>query len=290
MNLVSATASSVNTIFAQLVIEVGPQDVADFAHKMGIRSPLELEGGYVPCSITLGTLEVTPLEMTEAFATFASQGVRHAATPVNKIKGPNGRLLFEAEERRGRRVIEENDALQAIYAMKQVVCCGTASGAITVPYEVFGKTGTTDDDSDVWFCGSSTEVAACVWVGHDTGRVSMPGATGGSVAAPIWNAFMSSISADITPEEFPDPDLTGDVIQGSPVPGPSPTAVKEKEKEPKFDETVTPPPPPPAPSPIPTTPPPTTPPPTTPPAPPPSETPPPTPSPTFPRERSAGFG
>jgi penicillin-binding protein 1A len=288
MNLVSATAASVNTIFAQLVIEVGPQDVADFAHRMGIRSPLELEGGYVPCSITLGTLEVTPLEMTEAFATFASQGVRHAATPVNRIKGPNGRVLFTAEERRGRRVIEENDALQAIYAMKQVVCCGTASGAISLAYEgeVFGKTGTTDDDSDVWFCGASTEVAACVWVGHDTGRVSMPGATGGSVAAPIWNAFMTSISADITPGEFPDPDLTGDVIQGSPIPGPSPTVKEKEEKEPKFDETVTPPPPPPAPSPIPTTPPPTTPPPTE----PPPETPPPSPSPTFPRERSSDYG
>ena len=281
MNLVSATAASVNTIFAQLVIEVGPQDVATFAHKMGIRSPLELEGGYVPCSITLGTLEVTPLEMTEAFATFASQGVRHTATPVNRIKGPNGRVVFEAADRRGRQVMEENDALQAIYAMKAVVSSGTASGAVSQPYEVFGKTGTTDDDSDVWFCGSSTEVAACVWVGHPSGRVSMPGATGGTVAAPIWNAFMTSIAGDITPGEFEDPDLTGDVIQGSPVPGPSPTVSPKpkpwEEEEPKeFDETVAPPEPPP--SPVQTTPPPS-PPPTTPP-------PSPSPSPTFPRERS----
>ena len=287
MNLVSATAASVNTIFAQLVIEVGPQDVADFAHRMGIRSPLELEGGYVPCSITLGTLEVSPLEMTEAFATFAAGGVRHTATPVNRIKGPNGRVIFQADDRRGRQVIEENDALQAIYAMKQVVCCGTASGAISLPYEgeVFGKTGTTDDDSDVWFCGSSTEVAACVWVGHKDGRVSMPGATGGSVAAPIWNAFMSSISGDITTGEFGEPDLTGEVLRGSPVPGPSPTAVKEKpepKEEKEFDETIKP-----EPSPPPTEVPPEQPPPESPPPPPPPP-PEPSPSPTFPRDRPPG--
>jgi penicillin-binding protein 1A len=255
MNLLSATANSVNTIFAQLVVEVGPENVAETAHRFGIRSPLELEGGFVPCSITLGTLEVTPLEMTEAFATFADLGVRHTTIPVHRIKGPDGRVVFDAEDRRGRRVAEENDVAQAIYAMKGVVCCGTASGAISLPYEseVFGKTGTTDDESDVWFCGASTEVAACVWMGYPSGRISMPGATGGSRAAPIWNAFMSSISGDITPGEFPDPDFTGDILKTSPIPGPSPT-VKEKEEEPKPTK-----------PPKPTQPPPTTPPPTTPP-------------------------
>jgi membrane peptidoglycan carboxypeptidase len=234
MNLVSATQNSVNTIFAQLVIEVGPENVAETAHRFGIRSPLELEGGYVPCSITLGTLEVTPLEMTEAFATFASGGVRHTATPVNRIKGPDGRVIFKAEDRRGRRVAEENDTLQAIYAMKRVVCCGTASSAISLPYEaqVFGKTGSTDDAADAWFCGSSTEVAACVWMGYPQGRVTMDGATGGTRSAPIWNTFMNSISGDIDPGVFAEPDFTGEVIHGSPVPGPSPT-VKEKPDEPK---------------------------------------------------------
>ncbi|MGH2710148.1 MAG: transglycosylase domain-containing protein [Actinomycetota bacterium] len=275
MNLLSATANSVNTIFAQLVIEVGPENVAETAHRFGIRSPLELEGGYVPCSITLGTLEVTPLEMTEAFATFANLGIRHAATPVNRIKGPDGKVVFRQEDLRGRRVAEENDVLQAIYAMKGVVCCGTASSAISLPYEseVFGKTGSTDDAADAWFCGSSTEVAACVWVGYPSGRVPMYGATGGSRAAPIWNTFMNSISGDIDPGEFPDPDFTGDVIRGSPVPAPSPTVKPKPEKEkPEFDETI---------KPSPSPPPPTTPPPTT---PPPSEPPPsPSPSPTFPK-------
>jgi membrane peptidoglycan carboxypeptidase len=278
MSLVGATAGSVNTIFAQLVVEVGPENVADLARRMGIRSPLVLEGGHVPCSITLGTLEVTPLEMTEAYATFASGGVRHPATPVHVVKDADGNVL-EKNRRKGRRVLDENEALQAVYAMENVVCCGTGTVANDgIEYEVFGKTGTTDDDSDVWFCGSSTQVAACVWVGHPEGRVPMYGATGGSVAAPIWNDFMVAISRHLDPEPFETPELTGEVITPSPVPAPSPTATpkEEEEEEPKEEEeekeepspkpepSEPPPPPPPPPPPSPPPPPPTTPPPPTP--------------------------
>jgi membrane peptidoglycan carboxypeptidase len=267
MNLISATANSVNTIFAQLVVEVGPEKVAEVAHRMGIRSPLELED-HVPCSITLGTLEVTPLEMTEAFATFASGGVRHPATPVHSVKDAEGNLL-EKNRPKGRRVLEEDEALQAIYAMENVVCCGTGTVANDgLSFEIFGKTGTTDDDSDVWFCGSNSEVAACVWVGHPEGRVSMPGATGGEVAAPIWNDFMLGINRYLDDvEPFPTPELTGEVIQPSivPIPAPSPAVEEEPEEEepeeePKEEKT-TPPPPPSPPAPPPPSPPPTTPPP-----------------------------
>jgi membrane peptidoglycan carboxypeptidase len=273
MNLVSATANSVNTIFAQLVVEVGPEDVADVARRMGIRSRLTTPEGAVPCSITLGTLEVTPLEMTEAFATFASGGVRRPATPVHSIKDADGNVL-EKNRHKGRRVLDENEALQAVYAMENVVCCGTGTAANDgLTYEVFGKTGTTDDDSDVWFCGASSEVAACVWVGHPEGRVPMYGATGGEVAAPIWNRFMVGISGDLEDvEPFETPELTGEVITPSPVPvTPSPTPVEEEEEEQgegKEEEGE----PSPEPPPAPTTPPPA------PPEPPPSTEPPPPPT------------
>jgi 1A family penicillin-binding protein len=278
MNLISATANSVNTIFAQLVVEVGPEKVAEVAHRMGIRSPLRVEGGDVPCSITLGTLEVTPLEMADAFATFASGGVRHPATPVHAVKDADGNVL-EKNRSKGRRVLEENEALQAVYAMKNVVCCGTGTVANDgMTFDIFGKTGTTDDDSDVWFCGATSQVAACVWVGHPEGRVSMPGATGGTVAAPIWNDFMLSIARDLDPEPFPTPDLTGEVIEPElvPIPAPSPAPAEEPEKEAKEEEEPepkpppspappapppAPPPTPPPPSPVPTVPPPSPPPP-----------------------------
>jgi len=281
MNLVSATAFSVNTIFAQLVAEVGPESVADVAHRMGIRSPLEIEGGFVPCSITLGSLEVTPLEMTDAFSTFASGGVRHPATPVHKITAPEGRVIVE-NNRKGQRVLEENDVLQAIYAMKQVVTSGTGTAANDgLTFEIFGKTGTNQNASDVYFCGSVTVLTTCVWVGHPEGQIPMYGATGGQVAAPIWNDFMLAIAPELNPEEFPDPELTGEILATVPIPGPSPTVKEKEEKEEPKEEKPSPTPPPspqatpPAPVPQPTPPPPqpspqpTTPPPTQPAPPPP---------------------
>jgi membrane peptidoglycan carboxypeptidase len=157
--------------------------------------------------------------------------------------------------------------------MKQVVCCGTGTVANDgMTFDIFGKTGTTDDDSDVWFCGGTTEVVACVWVGHPEGRVPMPGATGGTVAAPIWNEFYLQIAKDIDPERYPAPEITGELIHPSPVPAPSPAPTQEPEEE--EDEGG----PKPSPKPPPTTPP--APPPTTPPAPPPTTEPPPTPPPT----------
>jgi penicillin-binding protein 1A len=245
MDLISATASSVNTIFAQLVTEVGPENVARMAHRMGIDSPLEFDDGFVPCSITLGTLEVTPLEMTEAFATFASLGIHREATPVYRVKGPQGRILEKRTPKFGKRVIEENEALQAIHAMKQVLVSGTAAGN-SPGFDAFGKTGTTDDEADVWFCGASTEVAACVWVGHPEGRVPMPGYSGGAIAAPIWRDFMIAVHEKLEPGFFEAPEFTGSPVQGEaeavPTTTPSPEPVETEESEPPPSEEPEPPP------------------------------------------------
>jgi penicillin-binding protein 1A len=265
MDLVSATASSVNTIYAQLATEVGPENIAKTAHRMGIDSPLEFDDGFVPCSITLGTLEVTPLEMTEAFATFASLGIHREATPVSRVKGPQGKILEKRTAKDGKRVAEENDTLQAVYAMKQVLCCGTAAGN-SPGFDAFGKTGTTDDEADVWFCGASTEVAACVWVGHPEGRVPMPGYSGGAIAAPIWRQFMIAVHENLEPGTFPAPTFTGSPVQGEvqPVPTaePSPVPIETEEPEPPEPPPSSEPPEPPPSSEPPTEPPPTSPPPT----------------------------
>ncbi|MGH2724336.1 MAG: transglycosylase domain-containing protein [Actinomycetota bacterium] len=257
MDLVQATANSVNTIFAQLVVEVGPDAVAELARDMGIRSDL---GDPAPCSITLGTKEVSPLEMTEAYASFASLGIHRRATPVRLIRGPDGDVIHR-NGTRGQRILQQNEALQAIYTMKAVVSGGTGTAAGGLGFEVFGKTGTTDDDSDVWFCGASSEVAACVWVGHPDARTPMPGATGGSVAAPIWHEFMAAVHSGLDPQPFATPEFTGELISGSaPIPAPSPEPTeepteeptKEPKKSPKPPPSPTPPSPPPPPSPSPT--------------------------------------
>jgi penicillin-binding protein 1A len=263
MNLLSATANSVNTIFAQLVVEVGPKNVARTAHAMGIKSPLEDRSGYVPCSITLGTKEVTPLEMASAFATFSTGGTRHYPTPVQMIKNRDGKVIYRngVTANKGKQVISKNTAWQAIFAMKHVLTEGTAAGNYP-GFPSWGKTGTTDDLADVWFCGSSSEVAACVWAGHIEGRVPMPGASGGGLAAPIWRDFMVAINGGGNTRDWPTPQLTGELLQGTPTPvaspPPAPTTepvpTQEPTREPQPEPTRTRPP-------KPTEPPPTTPPP-----------------------------
>jgi penicillin-binding protein 1A len=234
MTLIDATENSVNTIFAQLVVKTGPENVAAVAHEMGIRSPLEDKQGNVPCSITLGTKEVTPLEMASAFATFASGGIRRDVTPVHMVRDAEGKISYR-NTTGGKPVISKNTAWQAVYAMEGVLCCGTAAGN-DPGFPAFGKTGTTDDLADVWFCGATSEVSACVWVGHIEGRVPMPGASGGSVAAPIWRDFMVAINGGGTPKEFPDPNFTGELVQGTiappPPPPPSPAPTEEPTQEP----------------------------------------------------------
>jgi penicillin-binding protein 1A len=238
MDLIEATENSVNTIFAQLVVEAGPENVAAVAHAMGIRSPLEDKQGNVPCSITLGTKEVTPLEMASAFATFASGGTRRDATPVHLVRDPEGKVLHENGVN-GKKAIDKNVAWQTVYAMEGVLCCGTAAGN-DPGFPAFGKTGTTDDLADVWFCGATTQVSACVWAGHPEGRVPMPNASGGSVAAPIWKDFMLAIEGGGNPQEFPDPQFTGTPIQGTiapPPPPPPPEPTVEPTEEPTQEPT-----------------------------------------------------
>ncbi|MDP9295690.1 MAG: transglycosylase domain-containing protein, partial [Actinomycetota bacterium] len=121
--LAEATAFSVNTIFAQLVTKLhnGPQDVADVAHKMGIRSHLD-----PVCSITLGTQPVTPLEMTDAYATLAAQGVHHPATPLESVKTRKGQQLINFPGN-GDQALSKNDANLVTQALEGVVTHGTAA-------------------------------------------------------------------------------------------------------------------------------------------------------------------
>jgi penicillin-binding protein 1A len=252
LDLFGATRSSVNTIFAQLVVEVGPERVVEIAHKMGIQSPLD-----PVCSITLGTEEVTPLEMTQAFATLATGGVRHYATPVRVVRTATGEVL-ERTTKKGTRVMDANDAWQVVAALEGVVCCGTGTAAnIGVPQ--FGKTGTAEQHADAYFCGGTRLMVTCVWVGHKKARIPMTNVhgisvTGGSFPARIWHDFMAPVHQGRFVPDFPSPDFTGEIVEGKGIevtPSPTPPKKKEKPKKKKLPPRVPPP----------TTPPPTTPPP-----------------------------
>jgi penicillin-binding protein 1A len=204
MPLVQAIAHSVNTIFAQVVVRVGPDRVAAVAHRMGITSRLQ-----PVCSITLGSQAVTPLEMTDAFATLADRGVRHAPIAIGKIRSPDG-LLPQRNSGRSRVAVPRDVADQVTYALQHVITEGTGTAA-AIGRPAAGKTGTGENFQDAWFCGYVPQLAACVWVGYPQGEVPMtnvegfPGVFGGSLPALIWHDFMSAAVARLPVENFAVP-------------------------------------------------------------------------------------
>jgi penicillin-binding protein 1A len=208
MSLMQAIAHSVNTIFAQLVVDVGPEQVAATAHAMGIQSTL-----LPVCSITLGTQPVTPLEMTDAYATLASGGIHHAAQFLQQVKSPTGRVL-EQLNGRGKRVLGANDAALVTDALQGVITGGTGTAA-GIGRPAAGKTGTAENYVDAWFCGYTPQLTTCVWVGYPKGEISMhnvegfPDVFGGSLPAEIWHDFMSKAMQGLPVESFPTPSFIG---------------------------------------------------------------------------------
>ncbi|MFL5798959.1 MAG: transglycosylase domain-containing protein [Actinomycetota bacterium] len=209
MTLLDATANSVNTIFSQLVLDVGPDEVAAMAHRMGIEHHLS-----PVCSITLGTQTVTPLDMATGYATLASQGVRHNPTGLLSVAGPSGNTVVEPTGAPAR-VLTKTEADLVTYALQGVVQHGTGTAAALAGRPVAGKTGTAQNFQDAWFCGYTPQLATCVWVGYPKGEIPMhdiegfPDVFGGSVPALIWHDFMTDAMAGRQVKDFPTPDLNG---------------------------------------------------------------------------------
>jgi membrane peptidoglycan carboxypeptidase len=273
MTLKSATAYSVNTIFAQVVVQVGPADVAEIAHRMGVRSRLE-----PVCAITLGSEEVTVLDMATAYATIAARGVRHWPRVVARIDDADGNLVARPRSK-GERVLDQNDADLVTYALQGVVTGGTGTRA-NIGRPVAGKTGSGHDNTNAWFCGFVPQLVTCVWVGYPQGLVPMLDdfyggpVYGGTIPASIWHDFMAVAVQGLPVIGFPTPSFTGYDGQaegefGEPIAAPTPEPTTSPRPEPTRTpppRATTPPPPPPPPTTPP--PPPTTPPPGTPPPPP----------------------
>ena len=255
MSLLRATASSVNTIFAQLVVEVGPEAVVDMAHRLGIRSELSPH-----CSITLGAVGVNPLEMTSAYATLAARGVYRPPTPVERVEGSGGDVL-QGLEPDGERVLGANDADLVTYALRGVVEDGTGTSArLPDDRPVAGKTGTAQEYTDAWFCGYTPQLATCVWVGYKDEKEPMlnvegfPTVYGGSIPALIWGDFMTVATAGMEAREFVEPSFEGydegptpppyvaPPSPGSPSPEPEPTESPNPEptEEPSPEPTESP--------------------------------------------------
>jgi penicillin-binding protein 1A len=201
MTIAEATQASDNTVYAQLDLDVGPENVKDTAHDMGIESPLD---GLPAEGIGGLRIGVTPLEMANASATLASGGVRHDATAVTKVEFPSGEVDVPAQGE-GERVFSDGIAYEATKILKTVISGGTGTAA-NIGCPAAGKTGTTDDFTDAWFVGYTPRLSTAVWVGHPDARATLGyNAFGGTLAAPIWQDFMSVAKGDFC-GDFPPPE------------------------------------------------------------------------------------
>lgn len=199
MSLASATWNSVNVVFAQLDLDVGPRNVTKTAHEMGIEAPLESVPAEAIGGLRVG---VTPLEMADGYATLADGGIHHDATAVSKVAFPNGKV-DEPSPKSGERVLTSGQAYDVTKLLEGVITQGTGAGytSIGCPSEA-GKTGTSEGESDAWFVGYTPLYSTAVWVGHPDSREST--GFGGPTAGPIWRSYMQSAQGSNCPE-FPVP-------------------------------------------------------------------------------------
>jgi penicillin-binding protein 1A len=199
MSLASATWESVNVIFAQLDLDVGPENVTQTAHEMGIEAPLESVPAEAIGGLAVG---VTPLEQADGYATLASGGIHHDPTAISRVEFPGGKVE-ETDPDSGDRVLTEGQAYEVTRLLEGVITQGTGAGYTYMGCGAeAGKTGTSEDLSDAWFVGYTPLYSTAVWVGHPQSREAT--GFGGPTAGPIWRSFMESAVAGDCPE-FPEP-------------------------------------------------------------------------------------
>jgi penicillin-binding protein 1A len=199
-----ATVASDNTVFARLSIDLGYKKIQDMAYRLGISRNPGLPDAY---SIVLGTGDVSVLDMTHAYATLAAQGVRrdvHALLDVRAMDDDRRILSYKPDE--GKRVIPDGAAYEVSRILQDNARYGTGAASQTylAGRTVAGKTGTTTNNWDAWFCGYSTNLAACVWVGYPKAAIPMGSEIwGGSIPVNVWARFMST-AFDQEPQKFPE--------------------------------------------------------------------------------------
>ena len=187
INLVQATWQSDNTVYAQLSLDVGPGKIVAVAHQMGIVSHLT----PYP-SIVLGTEVVNPLEVADAYATLASEGIRHTPQAIAKVIFADGHVVRATVH--GKRVVPAGVA----YVVDQILQGNTRYGTAAAMPNYYtgtaaGKTGTTSNSADAWFCGFDPKLATAVWMGYPQAEVPMPGVQGATYCVPIWGTYYNLI-------------------------------------------------------------------------------------------------
>jgi penicillin-binding protein 1A len=207
VQLRDALADSINTIAAKLAVEVGPDAVVETARRMGINSPMAANA-----SIALGTSEVSLLELTGAYAPFSNGGYAVAPFVIQRIRTPDGDVLFERKGSGLGQVASPETVAMMNYMMQATVESGTGTKAAIEGWHSAGKTGTSQDFRDAWFLGYTANLTAGVWVGNDSNAPTKR-TTGGSLPAMIWSKFMTEAHEGVPVAELPGAEMMAALLQ-----------------------------------------------------------------------------
>jgi penicillin-binding protein 1A len=210
LSLADATVGSVNTVYAQAVMQVGPEAVVDMAGRLGVDRPLEPHP-----SIALGAQDVSLLEMATVYSTLARSGTKVTPYVLTRVENRDGEALWEHD-------VEEDQVVESAIAdtvnavLEETPRQGTARRA-ALDRPMAAKTGTTQNNADAWLAGYTPEYTAIVWVGNPDSNEPIPDVDGqvvqgGTVPAQIWHDFMVEALADVPPTDFADPDA--DLLSG----------------------------------------------------------------------------
>ena len=198
INLVQATWQSDNTVYAQLALDVGAANIVRVAHRMGIRSPRP----RTP-SIVLGTEAVTPLEVADAYATFASEGVRHAPLAITRVVFPNGHVDTTAP--RARRAIPPAPPMSWTRS-----CRATPASAPPPPCPIITPAWprarpAPPPTAPTPGSAASTRAGMAVWMGYPQAEVPMPGVQGATYCVPIWGKYYAAVFGKRAIPDFAKP-------------------------------------------------------------------------------------
>ncbi|MGD9738057.1 MAG: PBP1A family penicillin-binding protein [Bauldia sp.] len=197
VSLQRALSLSLNTVAAQLAVEVGPANVAATARRLGVTSPLD----PVP-SIGLGTSDVTLIEMTGAYATFANGGMGVLPYVISNIRTVEGDTLYERNGSGAGQVVRIEQVGMMNTMLRETLQSGTGRGALIDGWEAAGKTGTTQEWRDAWFVGYTSHLVTGVWVGNDD-NTPMERITGGNLPAAIFGDYMADAHEGQVPASLP---------------------------------------------------------------------------------------
>jgi membrane peptidoglycan carboxypeptidase len=210
-DLLFATKHSINTVYVPLGQKAGLERVVDVARRAGIPETVAM----VPApSVSLGVASPHVIDVANAYATFAAQGIKAKPYLVTSVSGPNKGILYEGQQQT-QEVFSKDVMADLTYALKEVVNGGTGAAALSLGRPAAGKTGTSQSNASAWFSAYTPQLAASVALFRDSASESLNGiggltsVTGGTFPARIWTAFMKGALKNEPVMTFPAPTNVG---------------------------------------------------------------------------------